>query len=66
MLGSTLGINEVTDLGSLDGSFYGSSYVTLEGSWLEDSLESFDEHALGSFDEAEDGIFEGSSLRVCR
>ena len=42
VLGSTLGLDEGIDLGSLDGSFYGSNDVTLEGSWLEDSLESYD------------------------
>ena len=39
VLGSTLGLDEVTDLGSSDGSFDGSNDATLEGSWLEDSLE---------------------------
>ena len=57
VLGSTLGIDEVTDIGSSDGFSYGSNDVTLEVSWLEYSLESYDEHALGSIDEAEDGIF---------
>ena len=47
-------------LGALYGSSDGSNVVTLEGSWLEASLESYDEHATVSFDEAEDGIFEGS------
>ena len=62
VLGYTLGLDERTDLVSLYGSFDGPNDATIEGSWLEDSLESYDEHALGSFDEAEDGIFEVSSL----
>ena len=66
VLGSTLGLDEGIDLGSSDGSFYGSNGVTLNGSCLEDSLESYDEHALGYLDEAKYGIFEGSSLGVCR
>ena len=57
VLGSTLGIDEGTDIGFSDISFDGSNDVTLEGSWLKDSLESYDEHALGYFDESEDGIF---------
>ena len=57
VLGSTIGLDEGTYLVSSDGSFYGYNDVTLDGSWLEDSIESYDEHALGSFDEAEDGIF---------
>ena len=39
VLGSTLGLDKVTDLGSSYGSFDGSNDVTPEGSWLEDSLE---------------------------
>ena len=58
-LGSTLGIDEGTYIGSSYGSFGGSNDVTLEVSWIEDSLESYDEHAPGYFNEAEDGIFEG-------
>ena len=58
---STLGLDEGTDLGCSDGSFDGSNYVTLEGSWLEDSLESYDGNALGYFYGAEDGISEGST-----
>ena len=61
VLGSTLWIDEGTYLGSLDGSFDGSNDVTLEGSWLEDSLESYDGNALGYFYGAEDGISEGST-----
>ena len=61
VLGSTLGLDELTDLDSLDVSFYGSNDVTLEGSWLEDSLESYDGNALGYFYGAEDGISEGST-----
>ena len=57
VLGSTLELDEGTYIGSSDGSSYGSNDVTLEVSWLEYSLESYDEHALSSFDEAEDGIF---------
>ena len=57
VIGSTLGIDEGTYLVSLDVSFDGSNDVTLEGSWIEDSLESYDEHAMGYFDESEDGIF---------
>ena len=64
VLFSTLGVDEKTYLFSLYGSFDGSNDVTVEGSWIEDSFESYDEHALGYFDEAEDGIFEGSSLGV--
>ena len=60
VLGYTLGFDEGTDIGSSDGSFDVSNDDTLEGLCLEDPLESYDEHALGSFDEAEDGIFEGS------
>ena len=41
VLFSTLGVDEKTDLCSLYGSFDGSNDVTLEGSWLEDSLESY-------------------------
>ena len=64
LLVSTLGIYEGTDLGSLYGPFDGSNDFTLEVSWLEESIESYDEHVLGYFDESEDGIFEGSSLVV--
>ena len=64
MLGYTRGIYEVTGIGSSDGSFDGCNDITCDGSWLEDSLESYDEHELGSLDESEDGIFEGSSLEV--
>ena len=64
VLGSTLGIHEGTDLGSSDVSFDGSNDFTLEFSCLEDSLESYDEHSLGSFDESKDVTFEGSSLGV--
>ena len=64
VLGYTLGIDEGTDLVSSDGYFDGLNDVTLEVSWLEDSLESYNEHALGYFHEAEYGIFEGSSMGV--
>ena len=60
VLRSILGIDKERYLGALYGSSDGSNVVTLEGSWLEASLESYDEHATVSFDEAEDGIFEGS------
>ena len=46
VLGYTLGHDEVTDLDSLYESFGGSNDVTLEGSCIEDSLESCDELAL--------------------
>ena len=39
VIGSTIGIDEGTDLGSSYGTFDGSNDVTLEGSWLEYSLE---------------------------
>ena len=39
VLGATLGIDEGTDLGYLDVSFDVFNDVTLQGSWLEDSLE---------------------------
>ena len=61
MLEYTLGLGEGTDLRCSDGSFYGSNYVTLEGSWLKYSLESYDVNALGSSDGSEDGIFDGST-----
>ena len=61
VLGSTLRLDEGTYLGFLDGFFDGSNDVTLEGSWLEESLESYDGNYLGSFDGAEYGIFEGST-----
>ena len=64
LLGSTLGLDKGTDLGSLYDYFDCSNDVKLEGSWIEDSPESYGEHALGSFDEAKDGIFEGSSMGV--
>ena len=64
VLGSTLGRDEVIDLGSSYGSFDGYNDVTFESSCLEDSLESYDEHALVFFDETEYVIFESSSLGV--
>ena len=51
VLGYTLVIHEGTYLGYSDGYFDGFNYVTLEGSWLEDSLKSYDENELSSFDE---------------
>ena len=64
VLVSTLGLDEGTYIGSIYGSFDGSNDVTLEGSWLEVSLELYDEHELVFFDETEYGIFAGSSLGV--
>ena len=58
---STLGIDEGTDKGCSDISYDGFNDVTLEGSWIEDSLESYDGNELYSFDGAEPGIFEDST-----
>ena len=61
MLGYTLGLDEKTDIGCSYGSFDGYNDVTLEVSWLEDSLESYDGNSMGSFDGDEDDVFEGST-----
>ena len=52
LFGFTLGLDEVTYIGCSDGSFDGSNDVTLEGSCLEDSIESYDVNALSYFDGA--------------
>ena len=61
MLGSILGLDKGVYLGCSDVSFDGYNDAIFEGSWLEDSLESYDGNVLGYFDGYEDGLVEGST-----